>query len=765
MPLQKLELRPGVNRESTTYSNEGGFFSCDKIRFRSGYAEKIGGWINQSTFSFNGACRSLFNWITFDNENLLGVGTNSKMYVENAGIYHDITPLAQTVTLPNNPFATTNGSYLVTVTTTLPHNISVGTYVTFSGVSGGGIVNGVTLNGNFEVLTVPTSTTFTILGAVVATSTGTGGGAAVSAAIEINAGNATFSLGLGWGGGPWGFGGWGVGSAISAQIRLWSQDNDNENLLFNPRSGPIYYWDKDTAFWSRAITLNAYANTQVKAATQVNFASGDTEITVIDPNGIDTGSVVSGTGIPAGTYVTTAYIAGSYTVPISAATTAPSSGTYTFSYAGRHVPNNTYQVATSSVGNFTIAFGSNPYSPVNFTEAFDPLLIRWSDADNPFEWVPATTNQSGETRLSYGSYIVAALDTRQEILIWTDAAIFSMQYLGPPYVYGVNLLLENISIASPNSAITINNVTYWMGVDKFYQYSGRVETLPCSLRQFVFTNINTDQLAQIVCGSNEGYNEVWWFYPTADSLVNNRYVVYNHLERIWYYGDLERSFWLDSPLRQYPMAAFSYQKSYLSDAINSSVTILPMVNAASYPNEGVVTIDSEKILYTGKTSNSLTGCTRGYDGTMAASHIQYSTVTYNVPNQVMNHENGNDDRSTAEILPIAAYIETSDFDIGDGHNFGYVWRILPDLTFNGSNSNTPSATITVKARQNSGTAYTQGDNPTVQETQSIPIELYTGQVYTRIRGRQMAFRLASTDIGVAWQMGMMRLDIRPDGRR
>ena len=765
MPLQKLELRPGINRESTTYANEGGFYACDKVRFRSGYAEKIGGWINQSTFTFKGVCRSLFNWITLASDNLLGVGTNSKIYVENSGIYYDITPLAQTITLPNNPFATTNGSYLITVTTTSPHNISVGTYVTFSGVSGGGIVNGVTLNGNFEVLTVPTSTSFTILGAVVATSTGSGGGAAVSAAIEINAGNATFSLGLGWGGGPWGFGGWGVGSTLASQIRLWSQDNDRENLLFNPRSGAIYYWEKDTSTWARAITLNAYANTQVKATTEADFLSAVTTITVIDPNGIDTGSVVSGTGIPAGTYVTTAYIAGSYTVPISAATTAPSSGTYTFSYAGRHVPNNTYQVATSSVGNFTIAFGSNPYNPVNFAEDFDPLLVRWSDADNPFEWVPATTNQSGENRLSFGSYIVAALDTRQEILIWTDAAIFSMQYLGPPYVFSQNLLMDNISIASPNAGITVNNVTYWMGVDKFYQYSGRVETLPCSLRQFVFTDINTDQLAQIMAGTNEGYNEVWWFYPTANSLVNNRYVIYNHLERIWYYGDLERSFWLDSPLRQYPMAAFSIQTSYLSAAINSSVTILPMVNAASYANEGVVTIDSEKILYTGKTSNSLTGCTRGYDGTTAASHIQYSTVTYNVPNQVMNHENGNDDRSTAEILPIAAYIETSDFDIGDGHNFGYVWRILPDLTFNGSNSNTPSATITVKARQNSGTAYTQGDNPTVQETQAIPIELYTGQVYTRIRGRQMAFRLASTNIGVAWQMGMMRLDIRPDGRR
>ena len=765
MPLQKLELRPGINRESTTYANEGGFYACDKVRFRSGYAEKIGGWINQSTFTFKGVCRSLFNWITLASDNLLGVGTNSKIYVENAGIYHDITPLAQTITLPNNPFATTLGSYLVTVTTTSPHNISVGTYVTFSGVSGSGIVNGVTLNGNFEVLTVPTSTSFTILGAVVATSTGSGGGAAVSAAVEISAGNATFSLGLGWGGGPWGFGGWGVGSTLATQIRLWSQDNDRENLLFNPRSGAIYYWEKDTSTWARAITLNAYADTQVKAATEADFLSGDTTITVIDPNGIDTGSVVSGTGIPAGTYVTTAYIAGSYTVPISAATTAPSSGTYTFSYAGRHVPNNTYQVATSSVGNFTIAFGSNPYNPVNFAEDFDPLLVRWSDADNPFEWVPATTNQSGENRLSYGSYIVAALDTRQEILIWTDAAIFSMQYLGPPYVFSQNLLMDNISIASPNAAITVNNVTYWMGVDKFYQYSGRVETLPCSLRQFVFTDINTDQLAQIVAGTNEGYNEVWWFYPTANSLVNNRYVIYNHLERIWYYGDLERSFWLDSPLRQYPMAAFSIQTSYLSAAINSSVTIIPVINSASYANEGVVTIDFEKIFYTGKTSNSLTGCTRGYDGTAATSHIQYSTVAYSVPNQVMNHENGNDDRSTSEILPIAAYIETSDFDIQDGQSFGYIWRMLPDLTFNGSNSNTPSVTLTVKPRQNSGSAYSAANTPTVTETQSFPIELYTGQVYTRVRGRQMSFRMSSADIGVAWQMGMMRLDIRPDGRR
>lgn len=765
MPLQKLQFTPGVNRETTTYQNEGGYYACDKIRFRSGQPEKIGGWINQSTNTYSGTCRSLFNWITFDNENLLGVGTNQKFYVELYGIYHDITPIAANLTLPTNPFATTLNSYAVVVTTSAPYSISIGTYVTFAGVSGSGVVNGVTLNGNFEVIATPTSTSFTIRANQEATSTGSGGGAAVTAAVELNAGNAVFALGLGWGGGPWGFGGWGIGSTTASQIRLWSQDNDQENLLFNPRSGPIFYWQKDTSFWSRAITLNAYANTQVKATTQADFASAVTTITVIDPNGIDTGAVVSGTGIPAGTYVTTAYVAGSYTVPISAATTAPSSGNYTFSYSGRHVPNNTYQVSTSSVGNFCIAFGSNPYSPINFTEDFDPLLVRWSDADNPFEWVPATTNQAGETRLSYGSYIVNAVDTRQEILIWTDAAIFSMQYLGPPYVWGVNLLMENVSIASPNAAITVNNVTYWMGVDKFYSYSGRVETLPCTLRQFIFTNINTDQLAQVVCGTNEGYNEIWWFYPTADSLINNRYVIYNHVERTWAYGNLERSYWLDSPLRQYPMAAFSNQKSYISDAINSTVDIIPMLNAASYPNSSVVTIDSEKIFYTGKTSSSLTGCIRGYDSTAAASHDQYSAVVYSVPNQVMNHEVGNDDRSTTEILPIEAYIESSDFDIGDGHNFGYVWRILPDMNFNGSTSNTPAVTLTVKARQNSGTPYTQGDSPTVQESAAIPIELYTGQVYTRIRGRQMAFRVTSSDLGVAWQMGAMRIDIRPDGRR
>jgi hypothetical protein len=512
--------------------------------------------------------------------------------------------------------------------------------------------------------------------------------------------------------------------------------------------------------------LSDIANETIRATTTATVSASVTTITVADPTGIESGAVITGSGIATGTYVTTDYDGG-YSVPLSATTTGSFTiSTITISYAGRHIPEQTGQILTSSVSNFTIAFGSNPYNAASFTADFDPMLVRWSDADNAYDWVPTPLNQSGEQLLSNGSFIQCAVDTRQEILIWTDAALFSMQYLGPPYVWGINLLMDNISIISPNAAITVNNVTYWMGVDKFYMYSGRVETLPCTLRQYVYTDINTSQYGQIVCGTNEGYNEVWWFYPSADSLINNRYVIYNHLERIWYYGTIDRTAWLDSPgLRTYPLGVFSIQSSYLDTAINSSVTTISLVDASSYPNQGTVTIDSEDITYTGRTGNTLTGCVRGANSTTASSHIQYTSVSYKVPNQVMLHEYGNDDVSQTPSQPIEAYIESSDFDISDGENFGYVWRMLPDLTFAGSNAGSPSITLTVRPRQNSGSNYTAADSPTVTRTATIPIQQYTGQVYTRVRGRQMAFRLDSTELGVAWQMGAMRIDVKPDGRR
>lgn len=765
MALSKLQYRPGINRENTNYANEGGFFNCDKIRFRSGFAEKIGGWVNQSTNTFKGVCRSLFNYASLVGENLLGVGTNLKYYIENGGAYYDITPIASTVTLPNNPFATTNGAYLVTVTTTSAHNATIGTYVTFSGVSGSGVVNGVTLNGEFEIVSIPSSTTFTIIGAATATSTGSGGGAVATAQFQLAAGNSVYTTGVGYGVAPYGYGGYGSGTAVGIPLRIWTQDNFNEDLLIAPRQGAIYYWLKDTSSYARAITLSDAANGVTKFTTTASFGSGVTSITVTDATGITTGSVISGTGIPAGTYVTTAY-AGGLTIPISSTTSAPSSGSYTFSYAGRHTPHTTMQVLTSSVGNFVFALGSNPYNPFDFGEAFDPLLVRWSDADNPYEWVPSAINQSGEIRVSNGSYLVTAVDNRQEILVWSDTALFSMQYIGPPYAWGLNLILDNISIISPKAAVTAGDgLTYWMGVDKFYAYSGRVDTLPCTVRQFIFNDLNKDQAYQIVSGVNEGFSEIWWFYPSSNSLINDRYVVYNYLDKVWYYGTLNRTAWLDSPLRSYPLASYSIQTSYLDTAINASQNTITLVNANTYPDSGTVTIDSEKIAYTGKTGNTLTGCTRGAESTTAASHLVNSTVSFRIPNQVMFHEYQYDDRASGQPEPIEAYIESSDFDIGEGHNFGFVWRILPDLTFSGSTATNPQVMLTVKPRQNSGTNYGAADSPTVTRTSTYPVEQFTGQVYTRVRGRQMSFRIDSTELGVFWQLGAMRIDIRPDGRR
>jgi hypothetical protein len=765
MALQKLELRPGVNKESTTYANEGGFFAGDKIRFRSGFAEKLGGWINYSPGNtFIGVARSMWNWVTHVGSNLLAMGTNSKYYVENGGVYHDITPIQSSLTLTQNPFTTTNGSYLVTVTDTATV-ASIGTYVTFSGVSNSGVVNGINLDGNFPIVAVPSADTFVIVTPSLASSSGSGGGSLVVSQIEIPAGNAVYAPAVGWGAPPWGAGGWGSATAVGVPMRLWSQDNLDEDLVFAYRNGPIYWWTQNVTTYPRGELLSTVANSEIKTATTATAASGATILTVADPTGINPGAVVSGSGIISGTYVTTAYDGG-VSVTLSAATTATlTASAVDFSYSGRAVPTQTLLVFTSSVGNFTIALGATPYDPTNFAPAFDPLLVRWSDYDNPFEWVPATTNQSGEQHLSNGSYIQAAVDTRQEILIWTDAALFTMQYLGPPYVWGINLLMENISIASQNSAVTVNNVTYWMGVDKFYQYTGRVETLPCSLRQFVFTNINKSQIAQIVAGTNEGYNEVWWFYPSKNSNVNDSYVIYNHLERLWYYGSMNRTAWLDSPLREYPMAAYSTQNTYLDQAISSSATTITVLDGYPYPDTGVIQIGSEKISYTGTEGNSLLNCVRGFNSTTAASHAAYAAVMLVTPNQLVYHEYENDDQLLTVAAPIESYIESSDFDIQDGQSFGYVWRILPDLTFNNSTVDSPSVTLTVKPRQNSGSNYTSADSPTVTRTAQYPVEQYTGQVYTRVRGRQMAFRVDSTGLGVAWQMGMMRIDVRPDGRR
>ena len=644
MPLQKLQFRPGLNREGTDYSNEGGWYDADKVRFRSGFPEKIGGWTRMAADQFLGYAKALWNWVTLDGSNLLGVGTNLKYYIELGGFYNNVTPLIFT---SNNlgaaagPFTATANSSSLTVVDSA-YSPSAGDYIIISGATTlGGNVTANVLNSTYTVTSVVNATAYTITLPVTANASDTAkGGATVKVEYEYPIGLDVAIAGTGWGSGPWSRGTWGsaFSGGVQNQLRLWTNDNYGEYLFIAPRGGPVYYW------------------------------------------------------IPSGTYPS-GTVAGLTTRAQSLATQSTSAG-----YAGTYVPSKTNQVLASAIQRFIICMGANPYDPTTPNTVFDPMLVRWSDQENPYEWVPAVTNQSGEFRLSNGSFIMTARSTRQEILVWTDTAIYSMQYLGPPYVWGFQILMDNISIISPNAAITANNITYWMGVDRFYMYSGRVETLPCSLWQYIYNDINKDQGFQVFAGGNDGYSEVWWFYCSNGSDTIDKYVIYNYLERTWAYGSMVRTAWLDSPLRQYPMAA-DYNR---------------------------------RMLY---------------------------------------HEAAVDDVSGETPVPINAYIQSSDFDIGDGHNFGFVWRILPDVNFNGSNVNNPYVTMKVKPRQNSGAPYGAADNPRVTSDDNFTsaptynVQEFTGQVYTRLRGRQLAFRIESDSLGVSWQLGSPRIDIRNDGRR
>jgi hypothetical protein len=793
MPLSKIQLRPGINKEGTTYSNEGGYYSCDKIRFRSGYAEKLGGWINQAFgFTFKGVARTLFNWVAYDGSNLLAVGTSNKYYIQFGvgGAYYDITPLAPGAAIvPAAGFvSTTSGSRLVTITTPLAHGTTAGTYVTISGAT---VFNGVDVNGEFEVVSTPTTTTFTISSTTTASSSGVGGGAAASISFQISAGGTAAVAAYGWGYVPWSSGGWSSPATTGTSIltRLWSQDLFEQDIIFNQSNAGIYYWTYvDPTTFNRATTLAAKCDSVAKitldaALGDISFGTPTTTITVISIDGIDVGSYLVGTGIPANTTVSSLNTA--TTLTINNATTAASSGIYTFSYVGSHAPDRTYCVLASDTSHFTMAFGSKPYDPSNFNPTFDPMMVRWSDQGNPYEWVPSVTNQAGEQHLSNGSYLVTAVNTRQEILVWSDAAVYNMQYIGPPYVWNFTLIGDNTSIASINSAISVNTVVYWMGIDKFYTYNGRLETLSSTIWKYVYDNFNKTKKDLVVSGSNEGFSEVWWFYPSLNSNVNDSYVIYNYLEQTWYYGTLNRSAWLDSPLRQYPLAAFSVQNSYLASAIGTTDTLITLVDITNYPIAGTLLIDSEQITYTGISGNNLTGCVRGANGTTAASHVIYAAAAYTVANQVLYHEYGNDDQSSAVALPISAYLESSDFDIGDGNNFGFVWRVIPDITFRGSTGPSPRVVLTLRARSyttpsttavQDGLAGSASGSPYVDEgttpstvtrtsSSSATVETYTSEVFTRIRARQAVFRVDSNTEGTAWQVGAMRIDVRQDGRR
>lgn len=623
MPLQKLQFKPGVNRDQTNYTNEGGWYQCDKIRFRSGYPQKIGGWLRYGTFTLIGICRQMFNWVTTAGDNYLALGTSKKVYIEAGAELYDITPLQHTSTTlgaPGGPFTATTGSAVLTISysTDTAYNPEVGNYVTFAGAASlGGNITANVLNADYgyEILSVDTvAYTYTINVTVLASSSDTlHGGATVTAYYDIDVGNSIDTFGYGWGAGAWGRGGWGSG-AVTPIVQLqrdWFFNNFDDDLAMNIRRGGIYYWKYSDGVSARATNL---------ATTTIDGVA-----------------------------------------PVA-------------------VPTQATQILLSQNDKHLLAFGCTPYGG----GAFDPLLIRWANQDQANVWNPLVTNSAGFLRVSRGSEIICAVATRQEILVYTDGTLNSLQYLGTTDVFSIQELSDNISIISPRSVAVVNNTAYWFGHDKFYAYSGRVETLPCTLRNHVFENLNYNQSNQIVCGTNEGWNEIWWFYPTANSNVNDAYVIYNHLEKIWYYGNIERTAWSDSSLREYPQSVAS-------------------------------------------------------------------TVMYDQERGV-----------NADLLPLAANIASSDFDLVDGDQFILTKRIIPDISFTGSTANDPEVTMYIKPRNFPGNAYTNTETGRVIETS---VDVYTDQIFMRARARQMAIEIASADLGVQWQLGSPRLDGRPDGKR
>jgi len=686
MPLQKVLFKPGVNRENTRYTTEGGWYECDKIRFRQGNPEVIGGWQRISAVTFLGVCRSLWNWVTLAGLNLIGVGTNLKFYIERGGAYFDITPIRETATLGTDPF-TANGTTTVTVTDAA-HGCVTGDYVTFSGATG---TYASTLNAQYSV-TVTSSSTYTITTPTALTA-GSYGGSAVVAAYQLNVGPASAVPIVGWGAGTWGAGPWGTGGSSLSTIRLWNQINYGEDLVFGPRGGGLYYWDATAGVSTRGVLLNTLGGT-------VSFTNASPTIvtsTILYTEGA--ALKFSGGSLPTGVTAGTTY----YVFEVNGLTfklldgagnpvNTTSSGTGSVSLiVDCPVVQNSLTVSDSS--RFIIVFGTNDYG----SSTMDPMLIRWSAQDDPYNWTPDPTNQAGFVRVSHGSEIVATVQTRQEVLVFTDSSVYSLQYLGPPYVWVPQLLGDNISIESPNAAVIASGIVYWMGIDKFYSYDGRVQTLNCDLRRYIFGDFNQAQAAQVFAGTNEGFNEVWWFYCSSSSNEIDRYVIYNYLEKIWYYGTMARTAWLDSGLRDYPLAA-----------------------------------------------------------------------TYS--NNLVNHEQGLNNNETDTTAAISAYISSSEFDIGDGHNFGFVWRVLPDLTFENAENTpagvVPSVNMTLYGLANSGSGVTSSASQPVAKSNTYVItEQFTGQIFTRMRGRQMIFKIDSNQINTVWQLGAPRIDIRPDGRR
>ena len=724
MPLSKLVFKPGVNRDQTDYASEGGWYSMDKVRFRSGFPEKLGGWTVKTFTAYEGSARSLFTWAANDGAKLTAIGTNEKIYVNSGTAIYDITPLrvtytSTTVPSSDNCFQTTNGSNLVEILN-ITAGIQDGEWVTFSGVTTAvGGVPAADFNKEFQITIIGGAPYIAVTTTATSTATSTGN-TAIVAEFQINIGFPIVTAGYGWGAGGWSRGAWGSGSTVPINFaaRLEFFDNFNQNLVFNINASDLYYWEYDPGFTTRAVTLASIPGA-IAVPQQVDYslfassghlvALGCTNYLATTVAGVSMSTMTRGGAGNLTATITTSTAhsleSGDY-ITVSGTIPTQFNGTFQITYID--ATHFSYTMLTAPAGNATTV-GTYVYN--NYTGTYDPLLIRWANVDatigpEPEVWQPTVTNTAGFLRLQSGSKVIAALNSRQEMLIFTDTSVTSMQFLGTTEVFGLQELSHNISIAGPNAIVGINNVVYWMGRDKFFTYSGRVDALPCTLRQYIFSDINYNQSQLFFAGTNNQFNEVIWFYCSSGSNEIDRYVIYNYSESIWYYGQLERTAWLDS-----------------GDFTN------PIAVAGGW-------------LY--------------------------------------DQENGVDDGQPngAAPLPISAYIQSASVDIDDGDKYMLIRRIIPDINFTQSEqtnpvtgaTNTIQTIITVGVQNFPGaaTATTNASGVTTARniiTATATVDQYTNQVFVRARGRQMSFRIESNNVGTQWQLGMPRVDARPDGMR
>ena len=792
MPLTSLKFKPGINRESTSYSNEGGWFSCDKIRFRFGNAEKIGGWSTYSDNTFLGTCRALFSWVALDGTKYLGVGTNLKYYIADGGAYNDITPTRGDPASLTDPFTATDGSKIIIVKDTA-HGANLNDFVTFTGASSlSGTVTDTVLNTEHQITRIINNDNYEITLSANANSTDASnspGGSSVTATYQINTGLDTNFFGTGWGAGVWNGVNTNEGSStlngaltnsatsvvVTSNSDLGATQNVGDIISVAGELMLVGNISSNTLTVTRGhggTAAVAHASDELVRLVKGNATIGDDTVTLInDGSGLSatatsvtvdsmsdggdpakfsfssSGYVKIGneiieytgrtattlTGLLRASFNTTAgthsdngfVIEATFGWGMPAESTVSganlsnwthdnfgedllinvknggiyywdrTSGTTTRAVELKTLPGSTLaptiakQIMVSDQDRHVIAFGCDGEGSIGTQ---DPLLIRFGSQESLTSWQTLATNTAGSLRISTGSEIVVAVQTKQQILVYTDVSLHGMQFLGPPFTFGLNEISRNITIASANAAIAVNDFVFWMGSKEFYVYGGTVQRLPCTVLDYVFGDFNRDQIGKVTAGHNSSYGEVWWFYPSKSSTTNDRYVIYNYQEKVWYFGNLTRTAWVDRGIDQYPIAANSDNKLYY-------------------------------------------------------------------------HEFGQDDGSTNPPSAISSNIESSQIDIGDGEKFSFIRRMIPDVTFRDSENSAPQVSMVVKTRNFPGVTFNETNSNTVSQSVSTPVELFTEQVHLRARGRSFAFRVESDQKGVMWRLGTPRLDIRQDGKR